>query len=155
MGRVRDKVVAKQDICIPLQIPFLEWQRPKGQTFFFAETSTKVGLRLPSYCFLPLESSLNLLDHSDCPPVVTRSLLTAPKCHTSSRRCGGNRNGAINICQQTVDILSPPPPIYVAPSPHAFMFCWASDSNTGRPTPSRLRSRRYGIQICQSCGGAY
>ena len=82
MGRVRDKVVAKQDICIPLQIPFLEWQRPKGQTFFFAETSTKVGLRLPSYCFLPLESSLNLLDHSDSSPVVTRSLLTAPKCHT-------------------------------------------------------------------------
>ena len=144
MGRVRDKVVAKQDICIPLQIPFLEWQRPKGQTFFFAETSTKVGLRLPSYCFLPLEKSLNLLDHSDCPPFVTRSLLTAPKCHTSSRRCGGNRNGAINICQQTVDILSPPPTIYVAPPPHAFMlFCWASDSTTGRP-------RRSAIQICQS-----
>ena len=99
---------------------------------------------LPSYCFLLLELSLNLLDHSDCPPVVTRSLLTAPKCHTSSRRCGGNRNGAINICQQTVDILSPPPTIYVAPPPHAFMlFCWASDSTTGRP-------RRSAIQICQS-----
>ena len=94
---------------------------------------------LPSYCFLPRKSTLNLLDHSDDSPlVVTRSLLTAPKCHTSSRRCGGDRNGAINICQQTVDILSPPPPIYVAPSPsHAFMFCWASDSTTGRPpTPT-------------------
>ena len=134
---MRDKVVAKRDICLPLQIPFLEWQRPKGQAFVLQKFSVPTEeFAYLHIAFFPHKSTLNLLDHSDCPPFVTRSLLTAPKCHTSSRRCGGNRNGAINICQQTVDILSPPPPIYVAPSPHAFMFCWASDSDTGRPTPS-------------------
>ena len=137
---MRGKVVGKQDICIPLQVPFLEWQRPKGRTFVMQKLQIRQksrGLSL-GLTFILLSSPrkesqplgplrLSSLRHSITPHCSEMS-------HTS-RRCGGNRNGAINICQQTVDILSPPPPIYVAPSPHAFMFCWASDSTTGRPYP--------------------
>ena len=97
-----------------------EWKRGKGRSLprasckniSLARSGAVAGL--PSYCF-PLGANLNLFDHST-PPVTHDSLhrnVTPLPIPSLLWRCSGDRNGAINICQQTVDILSPPTTIYV------------------------------------------
>ena len=86
-------------------------ERGKGRT---ESASSGAATGLPSYCF-PLGANLNLFDHST-PPVTHDSLhrnVTPLPIPSLLWRCSGDRNGAINICQQTVDILSPPTTIYV------------------------------------------
>ena len=149
MGRVRDKVVAKQDICIPLQIPFLEWQRPKGQTFFLRKLRRKWAYSYPHTAFFPSNRLSNSwttpivlpssLDHSSLLRNVTPPLVDAAAT-VMARSTSVNRLSTFCRHRRLYMLLHRRmPSCFVGPA-----------IRIQGALPLRLRLRRRAIHICQS-----
>ena len=145
---MRDKVVAKRDICMPPQ--FLEWQRPKGQTFFLRRLRRTWAYAYLHTAFFPsnrLSTSWTTpillpssLDHSSLLRNVTPPLVDAAAT-VMARSTSVNRLST--FCRHRR--------LYMLLHRHRMPSCFVGPAiRLQGALPLRLRLRRWAIQICQS-----
>ena len=123
-----DKVVEKQGVLgnasRDAYSNSFQWKRRKGRTesdirfALLVKTSVSPARSGAARAYLHTAFPSERISTSWTTPSVTRDSLhrnvtPLPIPSLLFSGGGGDRNGAINICQQTVDILSPPTTIYV------------------------------------------
>ena len=153
---MRDKVVGKRDICLPPKIPFLEWQRPEGQTFFLQKLQIRQKSRGLSrgLTFILLSSPTNRVSTSWTTPIVLPSSLDHSSLLRNVTPPLVDAAATVMARSTSVNRLSTfcrHRRLYMLLHRHRMPSCFVGPAiRLQGALPLRLRLRRCAIQICQS-----